>query len=95
VSLSPEIQERQRLAAEADTSIQTEAVQEDNHFIPPSPLTETVMTIDLNHPDLILVNNRTLAPATFFETLGFEVDWEPVTQTATLTKQDYVVAIFY
>jgi len=92
LSLGPEIQERQRLEREADTNNQTENAQEDNHFPPPPPA-ETVMTVDLNHPDFIAVNNRTLVPAAFFETLGFAIDWEPISQTMTLTKQDHVVAV--
>ena len=41
-----------------------------------------------------IIDGRTLVPVRdVFEALGFEVDWDDVTRTATLTGDDYVVTI--
>ena len=42
----------------------------------------------------VIVGNRTLVPIRFvFEDLGFEVDWDRSTRTATLDRDDYTVVI--
>lgn len=41
-----------------------------------------------------VIDGRTLVPVRgVFETLGFDVEWNPYTQAATLTNSDYVVVV--
>lgn len=67
---------------------------------PPTPAPDIIsVTIDgvqvyfADQPPAI-VDNRTLVPVRgVFETLGFEVDWNRETQTATLKNESFVVTI--
>ena len=50
--------------------------------------------VDFEDQEPIMVSNRVLVPVRFvFEDLGFEVDWDRDTRTATLDRDDFVVVI--
>jgi len=52
------------------------------------------VAVDFEGQPPTIVDGRTLVPVRgVFEALGFDVEWEQSTQTATLTSADYVVVI--
>ena len=52
------------------------------------------VTVDFDGQPPIIVDGRTLVPVRgVFEALGFEVEWQQETQTATLMSDEYIVII--